>query len=156
MKTYGLVRLTKDPETRYGANNTPICHFSIADNRSFKREGQPEADFFDCVAFNKKAEAIQNYLKKGSQILLDGEVQNDDYTNRDGQKVRHDVIIVNDFKFAGKKADNEGTAGGAPAAKKAQKPASKPAPKPAPAPAEPAGDGFMTIPEDLESELPFA
>ena len=83
-------RLTRDPEVRYsnGDNATAIARFSIAVDRRFKRgnDGQ-DADFFNCTAFGKQGEFVEKYLKKGTKILLSGRIQNDNYTNRDGQKV---------------------------------------------------------------------
>ena len=79
-------RLTRDPEVRYsqGANPTAVARFSIAVDRRFKREGEPDADFFNCTAFGKQAEFIERYLRKGVKILTAGRIQNDNYTNKDG------------------------------------------------------------------------
>ena len=65
-------RLTKDPEIRYsqGAPQTCISRFSIAVNRRFKREGDSDADFFDCTAFGKTAEFMEKYLHKGTTTLV--------------------------------------------------------------------------------------
>ena len=54
-----------------------IASFSVATNRKFKRDGEPDADFFNCTAFGKQAEFVEKYLKKGTKILLSGRVQND-------------------------------------------------------------------------------
>ena len=64
-------RLTRDPEVRYsqGANPTAVARFSIAVDRRFKREGEPDADFFNCTAFGKQAEFIERYLRKGVKIV---------------------------------------------------------------------------------------
>lgn len=95
-------RLTRDPEVRYsqGANQTAVAKFSLAVDRRFKREGQPEADFFNCTVFGKQAEAIEKYLRKGSKIVVCGSIQQNDYTNKDGQKVYSVQIIVDEFSFA--------------------------------------------------------
>ncbi|HCL02089.1 MAG TPA: single-stranded DNA-binding protein, partial [Lachnoclostridium phytofermentans] len=60
-------RLTRDPEIRYsqGANSLAIARYSLAVNRSFKREGEPDADFFNCTAFGRNAEFAEKYLKQG-------------------------------------------------------------------------------------------
>ena len=106
-----LGRLTKDAEVRYsqGQNSTAIASFSVAANRKFKRDGEPDADFFNCTAFGKQAEFVEKYLKKGTKILLSGRVQNDNYTNKEGQKVYSVRIIVEEIEFAESKGSDAGT-----------------------------------------------
>lgn len=146
-------RLTKDPEVRY-SGELAIAIFNVAVNRKFRREGQPEADFFDCTAFRKTAEFIEKYLRKGTKVVLDGELQNDNYTNKEGQKVYRTRIMVNEIEFAESKAASEGSSTPAPTkAEKVSKPASKPADEPI---SVPDNDGFMSIPEGIDEELPFS
>ena len=59
-------RLTREPEIRYatGGSGTAIAHYSLAVDRRFKREGQPTADFFDCMCFGRQAEFVEKYLHK--------------------------------------------------------------------------------------------
>ena len=137
-------RLTRDPEVRY-SNDLAVATFSIAVDRRFKREGQPEADFFDCTAFRKTAEFIEKYLHKGTKVVLDGELQNDNYTNKEGQKVYRTRIMVNQIEFAESKAASQSGA--------AQIPSGDPGPS---APVSGSGDGFMSIPEGVDEELPFS
>ena len=82
-------RLTRDPEVRYAQNEsgTAVARFSIAVDRRFKRDGEPDADFFNCTAFGKQAEFVEKYLRKGTKMLITGRIQNDNYTNKDGQTV---------------------------------------------------------------------
>lgn len=138
-------RLTKDPEIRYsqGAPQTCISHFSIAVNRRFKREGDSDADFFDCTAFGKTAEFMEKYLHKGTKILLQGRIENNNYVNRDGQKVYGIRIVAESVEFAegnsGKETKTSDTVS---------------------APASPHkhsldDSGFMNIPDGIEEELPF-
>ncbi|MCM1045582.1 MAG: single-stranded DNA-binding protein [Candidatus Gastranaerophilales bacterium] len=145
-------RLTRDPEVRYsqGASQTAVARFSVAVDRRFKRDGEPDADFFNCTAFGKQAEFIERYLHKGTKIVLSGRVQNDNYTNKDGQMVYSVRIIVEEIEFAESKNassqnaggyDNYGNNGGFGGG--------------APAPASGAGDGFMNIPDGIDEELPF-
>ena len=106
-------RLTRDPEVRYGgASNTAIARFGIAVNRRFRRDGQPEADFFNCTAFGRNGEFVEKYLRKGTKIVLDGEVQNDNYQDKNGNMVRGTQIIVNSVEFAESKAAAANNAGG--------------------------------------------
>lgn len=156
-------RLTKDPEIRYsqGENQTAIAGFSVAVDRRFKREGGPEADFFDCSAFGRSAEFVEKYLKKGTKIVLQGRIENNNYTNREGQKVYGVRIVAENIEFAESKAASERNAANsgsssssAPASSsKGSKKASAPAPAPAPAPS--IDDGFMNIPDGIDEELPF-
>ncbi len=136
-------RLTRDPEVRYsqGASQTTVGRFSVAVDRKFKREGEPDADFFNCTAFGKQAEFVERYLHKGTKILLSGRVQNDNYTNKDGQMVYSVRVMVDEIEFAESKnasGGNGGDMGGG------QAPA-----------ASGAGDGFMNIPDGIDEELPF-
>jgi len=137
-------RLTRDPEVRYsqGANQTAVARFSLAVDRRFKREGDPDADFFNCTSFGKQAEFVEKYLRQGTKVVVTGRVQNDNYTNKEGQKVYSVQIIVEEIEFAESK--NASSGGGA-----AYQAGSRPSPSQA------AGDGFMSIPEGTEEELPF-
>ncbi|MCD8077996.1 MAG: single-stranded DNA-binding protein [Lachnospiraceae bacterium] len=141
-------RLTRDPEIRYssGENALAIARFSIAVDRRFRRGGdQAETDFFNCTAFGKQAEFVEKYLKKGTKILLSGRVQNDNYTNREGQKVYSVQVIAEEIEFAESKnasANNSNTGNYMPAGR--------------PSPANAVGDGFMNIPDGVDDEeLPF-
>ena len=149
-------RLTRDPEVRYGqgGNQTAVARFSIAVDRRFKREGEPDADFFNCTAFGKQAEFVERYLHKGIKMVVIGLIQNDNYTNRDGQMVYSVRVIVDELEFAESKsasAANSGDSfgGGFGGGSSFGAPASRPAPGPV-------GDGFMNIPDGVEDEdLPF-
>ena len=157
-------RLTRDPEVRYGqsGSQTAVARFSIAVDRRFKREGQPDADFFNCTAFGKQAEFVERYLRKGTKMVVIGSIQNDNYTNREGQKVYSVQIVVDELEFAESKSasgnnDNFGGnnfggnsyGGNNFGGNSYGAPASRPAPGPI-------GDGFMNIPDGVEDEdLPF-
>lgn len=91
-------RLTKDPEIRVSGSVT-IAKFSLAVDRRFKRDGEPEADFFNCTAFNKTAEFIEKYCKKGMKMAIEGRVQNDNY-EKDGVKHYGVTVIVENIEFA--------------------------------------------------------
>ena len=136
-------RLTRDPEVRYsqGSNTTCIAKFSIAVDRRFKRDGEADADFFNCTAFGKQGEFVEKYLQKGTKILLTGRVQNDNY-EKDGVKHYSVQIMVDELEFAESKNAQGGNYDGG-------NQSSRPAPAPA-------GDGFMNIPTGIDDELPFA
>lgn len=154
-------RDTKDGEIRYSQSGTAIYRNSVAVERRFKKEGQPEADFFDFVAFNKTAEWAEKYLKKGTKVVISGEIRNDNYTNKEGQKVYRTVILANSIEFAESKKAAEGGTASEKETSAEKTPAKKaPTKKKAPTPvaAEPVtdSDGFMTIPDGVDDELPFA
>jgi single-strand DNA-binding protein len=146
-------RLTRDPEVRYsqGANQTAVARFSIAVDRRFKRDGEPDADFFNCTCFGKQAEFVERYLRKGTKILTSGRIQNDNYTNKDGQMVYSVRVMVDEIEFAESKnsgGNDGGYAGGyAGGNNGGYNNASNNAPM--------AGDGFMNIPDGIDEELPF-
>ena len=140
-------RLTRDPEVRYsqGASQTAVARFSVAVDRRFKREGEPDADFFNCTAFGKQAEFIERYLHKGVKVVLSGRIQNDNYTNKDGQMVYSVRVMVDEIEFAESKnaaSNNDGGFNGGYNGGNN-------------APASGAGDGFMNIPDGIDEELPF-
>ncbi len=150
-------RLTRDPEIRYsqGASQTAVARFSVAVDRRFKREGEPDADFFNCTAFGKQAEFIERYLHKGTKIVLCGRIQNDNYTNKDGQMVYSVRVMVDEIEFAESKNASSGGGdsynnggsfnnGGGYNGGGYNAPA-----------ASGAGEGFMNIPDGIDEELPF-
>ena len=147
-------RLTRDPEVRYsqGASQTAVARFSVAVERRYKRDGDPDADFFNCTAFGKQAEFIEKYMHKGTKIVLSGRIQNDNYTNKDGQMVYSVRVIVDEVEFAESKNASGGNGGnynnGGGYNNGGFADGSVPA-------ASGAGDGFMNIPDGIDEELPF-
>ena len=140
-------RLTRDPDVRYSQGETPlaIARYTLAVDRRFKRNGEQDADFINCVAFGRTAEFAEKYLKQGTKMVVSGRIQTGSYTNRDGVKVYTTEVVIEEQDFAESKA----------ASSQAVNYSSAPA---APAPAASSQgmpDGFMTIPEGVEEELPF-
>ena len=139
-------RLTRDPEVRYsqGDSQMAIARFSLAVDRRFKRQGDTvTADFFNCTAFGKQGEFVEKYLKQGTKIVVAGRIQNDNYTNKEGQKVYSVQIIVEEIEFA----ESKNAAGGGSSFQNA----------PAGGNQEPMmpEDGFMNIPDGIDNTLPF-
>lgn len=87
-------RLTKDIELRATQSGKTVANFTLAVNRRFKSQGQPDADFFRCQAWGKTAEVMHQYTHKGSQIGVTGRLQNRSYENQQGQKVEITEVIV--------------------------------------------------------------
>lgn len=125
-------RLTRDPDIRYsqGENATAVARYALAVNRSFKREGEPDADFINCVAFGRAAEFAEKYFKKGSRILISGRIQTGSYTDRDGRKVYTTDVIVETQEFTESKQQEKQE--------------------------ETSPDGFMNIPDGIDEQLPFS
>lgn len=139
-------RLTRDPDVRYGQgeNPTAFARYTLAVDRRFKREGDPSADFINCVAFGRNAEFAEKYLAQGVKILICGHIQTGSYTNRDGVKVYTTDVAVDEQEFAeSKKASANGSQ-------------ADPAENRATAAQESAGsDGFTNVPDGIDEELPF-
>ena len=160
-------RLTRDAEVRYsqGEASTAVARFTLAVDRRFKRDGEPTADFINCVAFGRAAEFAERYLRQGTKIAITGRIQTGSYTNRDGARVYTTDIVVEDQEFADSKGQggDNGTFGGNTFSgntfgggstfggnRGGYQQATRPAPSSA------IGDGFMNIPDGVEDEgLPF-
>ena len=97
-------RLTKDPEVRYTQQNVAVARYSLAVNKKFKRQGEPDADFINCITFGKSAEFAQKYLNKGKQIVITGRIQVRSWENENGQKQWSTEVIVEEQYFADSKA----------------------------------------------------
>lgn len=102
-------RLTRDPEIRYSQSETPIAvaRYSLAVDRRFKRDGEPDADFFNCVAFGKQGEFAEKYLKKGMLICICGRLQNRSYDDQNGQKRWITEVIIEEQNFGESKSAYE-------------------------------------------------
>lgn len=135
-------RLTRDPEVRYsqGANATAVARYSLAVDRRFKRDGEPTADFINCVAFGRIAEFAEKYFRQGLKVVVTGRIQTGNYTNKDGVRVYTTDVVVEEQEFAESKAVSENHSYQA---------------SPMPSPSADIGDGFMNIPDGIDEELPF-
>ena len=133
MTVYGLGRLTADPEVRVSQNGNAICKFTLASQRKFKREGQPDADFISCMAYGKTAEFIDKYFSKGMKMFVEhGTWETGSFTGKDGNKVYTNTLIVDSIDFAESKSSER-----------------QEAPKMD-------ADGFMSMNDGLgDTELPF-
>lgn len=140
-------RLTRDPEVRYtqGAEPMAIARYSLAVNRRFKRDGQPDADFINCVAFRRNGEFAEKFLKKGMQIAVVGSIQTGSYTDKDGNKRYTTDVIVDEHEFTESRRSFEERAGSE---------GSAPAPNVA-APSAEKTDGFVAIDNFEDDDLPF-
>jgi len=97
-------RLTRDPEIRYtSVNNTAVCSFTLAVNRRFKQEGQPDADFISIVAWAKLAEFCGKYFQKGQQVAVVGRLQTRSWDDNEGKRHYVTEVIADEAYFADSK-----------------------------------------------------
>ena len=137
-------RLTRNPDVRYsqGEKATCVARYTLAVNRRFRRDGEQDADFINCVAFGRQGEFAEKYLKQGTKIVISGRIQTGSYTNRDGVKVYTTDVVVEECEFAESKNAAGENSGFTPSDR--------------PSPSSAAGDGFMNIPDGIDEELPFS
>lgn len=130
-------RLTRDPDVRWtqGPEQSAVARYTLAVNRRFQKEGGATADFISCVAFGRQAEFAEKYLRQGTKIAIIGRIQTGGYTNREGRKVYTTDVVVEEQEFAeGKNAERPREQGATPQANT---------------------DGFMTIPDGVDEDIPF-
>lgn len=101
-------RLTKDIELKSTQSGATYTRFTLAVNRRVPNQnGEREADFINCVAWNKTAEVMSQYLAKGSQIGITGRIQTDSYKNQHGDNVYTTDIIVEQLDFLESKKNGQ-------------------------------------------------
>lgn len=134
-------RLVRDVELRYSQSNMAVGRFTLAVNRAYQK-GDVKADFLNMVAFGKTAENIEKFFRQGSRIVVHCHVQNDNYTNKDGNKVYQTNFIVDSFSFVDTRAEGGITQNQSTQTTSPQIPTDS--------------DGFMNIPDGIDEELPFS
>lgn len=102
-------RLTRDPDVKHtqGENSTAIARYNLAVNRRYKRKGEPDADFINCIAFGKGAEFTEKYFRQGTKIVISGRIQTGSYINKDGMKVYTTEVVVEEQDFCEKKESQQ-------------------------------------------------
>lgn len=142
-------RLTRDADIRWtqGQEQKCIARFTLAvDRKGRTQEGQQSADFISCVCFGKLAEWFEKWTQKGTKVAAVGRIQTGSYTNRDGQKVYTTDVVVDEAEFAESKSAQSGSAPTGQTRPQEQSRSGQ-------YPTDP--DGFMSIPDGIEEELPF-
>lgn len=134
-------RLTRDPEVRYtqGENAMAVARYTLAVDRRFKKDNEQSADFISCVAFGRSAEFTEKYFRQGMRVTISGRIQTGSYTDRDGKKIYTTDVVIEEQEFAESKGSSQ-----------PEQPAASPHGQ------APASDGFMNIPDGIDSELPFS
>lgn len=135
-------RLVRDLEIRYsqGERQIAIARYTLAvDRRGRKNDGDQQADFIRCIAFDKGAEFTEKYFRQGMRVLIEGRIQTGSYQDRDGKTIYTTDVVVENQEFA----DSKGASGNNQAQNR-------------PAPSNAIADGFMNIPDGVDDcDLPF-
>lgn len=106
-RTVLVGRLTRDPEMNVSQSNIAVTNFNLAVNRPFtSKDGEQSADFINIVCFRKVAENVNQYVKKGSLIGIDGRIQTRNYENKDGQRVYVTEVVADSVQFLEPKGTN--------------------------------------------------
>lgn len=102
-------RLTRDPEVRYTQKGEPIAisRYTLAINRRFKRAGEPDADFIECVAFGRAGEFAEKYFRKGQMVSVVGRLQVRSWEDQNGQKRWSTDVVVEEQYFAESKGTSD-------------------------------------------------
>lgn len=100
-------RLTAEPEITSTTSGTTIARYTVAVDRRFAKEGQQKTDFFSCTSFGKQAEFAEKYLKKGTKVVISGEMRLD-LVQKDGKNVTYPKVAVNEIEFAESKRSDSG------------------------------------------------
>lgn len=117
-------RLTRDPELKTTASGISMCRFSIAVERRYAKQGEErQTDFFDITCFRQQAEFICKYFTKGRPILVEGTLQNNNYTDQNGVKHYSTAIMADSVSFCGDKRSEQS---GSDSVQHAQRPAPQP------------------------------
>lgn len=155
-------RLAKDPEVRYsqGAAPVAVARYTLAVSRRFRREGEPEADFIQCVAFGKSGEFVERFFRKGQMVSVVGRIQVRSWDDKDGTKRWSTEVVTEEHYFAESKASYEGRMASQPfTAPQAgsSMPFSQPQQQAVPPKSNVSdGDGFYPIDEGIDDDdLPF-
>lgn len=98
--------LSKDPEVKYSQNQMAIAKFTLAINR-YVKDGDNQADFIRVTAFGKQGELVEQYLKKGNKVAIEGSIKTGSYEDKDGKTVYTTDVIVNRIEFVEKKEKQE-------------------------------------------------
>lgn len=154
----------KDPEVRHLESGSVTASFTLATTERYRdRNGEwkEQTEWHNIVCWRYLAETAEKYVRKGTQLFIEGKIRSRQYTDREGATRYITEIVADSLQLLGKKADNPANSGNnayqsyqtAPAQYSA--PVQKPAPAPAPAAAAPSMDKPLTIDDDSCDDLPF-
>ena len=132
-------RTTKDIELRYTQDNTVVGTFSLAVDTGYG--DNKKTAFLNCVVFKNSAESMEKYVKKGAKIIVQAEVNQNTYTDREGKQRSSIDFVIRSWEFAESKASQDNN--------------TQQADRPSPHGSVDLGDGFVNIPDGIDEELPF-
>ena len=144
-------RLTSEPDFRQTTSGIPVCRIRIAVNRPKQKDKEQQADFINCTAWRSTAEFIARYFSKGSKIVVEGQLRNNDYTDQNNVKHFSMDVLIEGVEFG----ESKGTGGGSqPQTYQQQQTA---APRPAAPAEEPLSLGDLGEFEEIlsDGEVPF-
>ncbi len=107
--------LTRDPQLSYLPSQTPVCEIGLAVNHRWRTpDGQQREDvcFIDCRSYGKQAEVLNQYMRKGQPLLVEGRLQLDQWESQDGQKKSKHRVFIERFSFVGGQQGAPGPQGG--------------------------------------------
>lgn len=105
-KVIMMGRICSDPELKTTPNGVNVCTFRIAVERRFQQKGEErKTDFFNVVAWRSTGELVNKYFGKGKMILVEGEMQTRQYTDKSGNQATWYEIVAERMSFTGEKAE---------------------------------------------------
>jgi len=102
-------RFTTDPELRSTPSGASVAAFTLAVNRAYKKDKEPETDFINCTAWRRTAEFVCKHFQKGQQAVVDGSIQTRSYTDKQGNKRTAFEVVIDNIYFADSKKNDEQT-----------------------------------------------
>ena len=147
-RVFLMGNLTRDPELRYLPSNTPVVKIGVAVNRRWRNqqgEQQEETTFVDCESFGRQAEVINQYLRKGRPIFVEGRLRLDQWQDKEGNNRSRMKVVIENFQFVDSRSGDDG-GGGQGGSSEPRGGANEPPPGP------PMSDPHQPVPED---DIPF-
>lgn len=151
--------ICKDIDFRSTTSGISMCRFTVACDRQYpnKQTGERESDFIECQAWRNTAEFVNRYFCKGSPIIVEGSLRNNNYEDKNGVKRYSYVVTADNVSFGGSKRDNDESNAPAQTYSQAQ---AQPQSRPSPAPQRPQAAPALVIDvsefkEVLSDEVPF-
>lgn len=104
----GVGRITKDPQIRHTGSGAAVTSFTVAINRDYKNDnGEQQADFINCICWNKLAENVERYCSKGSLVGIDGSLRSRTYEDNSGRKVYVVEVLCDSVQFLDTKKEQQ-------------------------------------------------
>ena len=131
----------KEVSVRESQSGMKVARYSLAVRRMTKKEGEQDTDWISLIAFDKKADFAEKYVKKGTRLIVEGHITTGSFTNKDGQKVYTTDVIVDSQEFAESKKNAENQQPEASNQSENNQP-------------EAPDDGCVNVSDDIDEEMP--